>query len=81
MIDVTHTIKAGRNIIGIDAATTMVNCFGPNRRVGVKEELFSAQQNFPDMNRFADNYELFDFGLDSVAIYVCDSDSIELCPA
>ncbi|MCE5323502.1 glycoside hydrolase [bacterium] len=68
-IDITDMVKPGKNKLELDIATTLVNCFGPNRRTGIKQETGIGPGNFVDMSKFKHGYELFEFGLDGVSIF------------
>jgi len=68
LVEITSAVKAGRNLIEIDAATTLVNLLGPNRRSGVKKDVGIGPSSFFDMSRFQERCELFEFGIGSVAI-------------
>ena len=70
VLDISDSVKIGDNVLEIEAATTLVNAFGPNRRAGIKEEVGIGSHSFIQMERFKEGYELFDFGLKSIAIYM-----------
>ena len=53
----------------IEMATTLVNAFGPNRMAGIKDSQWVGPQEFQDMSRFTNQYQLFDFGLESAAVF------------
>lgn len=62
-LDITRAVQCGTNHIEINAATTLVNLLGPNRRTGVKSETGIGPHSFTDMTRFQKKYELFPFGI------------------
>lgn len=68
-LDVTDAVKPGTNLLEIDAATTLVNAFGPNRRAGIKNETGIGPGSFVDMTRFKKSYELFEFGIESASLF------------
>jgi hypothetical protein len=70
VLDISKAAKAGENQIELNMATTLVNAFGPNRRAGIKQERAVGPHSFIRMDRYQEKYELFDFGLESVAVYV-----------
>lgn len=69
MVDISSSVKPGENAIEIEMATTLVNCFGPNRHSKIKEATGIGPGSFIEMNYFQGKYTLFDFGLGSVSIY------------
>lgn len=69
ILEITDFAKEGKNTLEIEAATTLVNAFGPNRRAGIKEETGVGPDSFIKMEKFKEGYELFNFALESAAIY------------
>ena len=69
VLDITKAVMQGHNAIEIDMSTTLVNAFGPNRRAGIKEITCVGPNSFVEMDHMQSNYELFEFGFDSAAIY------------
>jgi hypothetical protein len=69
IVDISSAVKPGENRIEIEMATTLVNCFGPNRFSNVKEERGIGPGTFIHMGKFQKEYEFFDFGLGSVSVY------------
>ncbi len=70
VIDISDAVRQGENLLEITISTTLVNAFGPNRRAGVKLEERIGPNQFIDMSKFKEEYELFDFGLESIGIYL-----------
>lgn len=68
--DISDYVKPEENSLEIEAAPTLVNAFGPNRRVRVKEETSIEPHSFVEMQRVKEDYELFDFGIESATIYI-----------
>jgi hypothetical protein len=69
ILEITDFAKEGENTLEIEAATTLVNALGPNRRAGIKEETGVGPDSFIKMEKFKEGYELFNFGLESAAVY------------
>lgn len=70
VIEVTGLVRQAENFLEVEATTTLVNAFGPNRRAGVKEETGIGPHSFAGMARHTKSYELFGFGIESAAVYV-----------
>ncbi len=70
MLEVTNAVKSGENNIEVIMSTTLVNAFGPNRMAGIKDQTGIGPGSFINMNGFKEGYELFDFGLESIGLYV-----------
>lgn len=70
LADISKAIKSGNNKVEVILATTLVNAFGPNRMAGIKESVGIGPHSFIDMGSFKRSYELFDYGLESIGIYV-----------
>lgn len=70
LLDISTAVKSGENTLEIEAATTLVNAFGPNRRAKIKEEAYVSSHSFCDMARFKEGYELFAFGIESAKIMI-----------
>lgn len=68
--DISCAVRSGENKIEIRMATTLVNAFGPNRMAGIKESPYVSPDSFLQMGALKAGYELFDFGIESVGIYV-----------
>lgn len=71
-LDITDAVKPGKNTLELDIATTLVNCFGPNRRTGIKEDTGIGPGSFIEMSKFKRGYELFEFGLESASVFSVD---------
>lgn len=69
VLDISDSVRRGNNELKVELVTTLVNAFGPNRRAGIKEETGVYPESFMQMERFKEGYELFDFGIESAAIY------------
>jgi len=69
MFNITSALKSGKNTVEIVFATTLVNCFGPNRNATIKDSPGVGPNSFCDMNFFQDKYELFDYGVGEFSIY------------
>jgi hypothetical protein len=69
VVDISDAANIGKNKIEIEMATTLVNAFGPSRMAGIKDSHWVGPQEFVNMNAFKDNYELFGFGLESIALF------------
>lgn len=72
VVDISKAARSGKNYLEIELATTLVNAFGPNRRAGIKEEDGVGPESFSQMERFTEESQLFDFGLESAAVYIAD---------
>jgi len=69
-VDISGAAKPGLNTMEVEAVTTLVNVFGPNRRAGIKAETFVGHTSFLLTEKFKDEYELFDFGIGSMTVYL-----------
>lgn len=69
-LDISNALIPGTNSIQVEVATTLANAFGPNRRAGIKAEVYVSADSFVQMERFTDEYHLFNFGIDSIGIYL-----------
>lgn len=69
MFDITEAVKDGRNDVEIIFATTLANCFGPNRHSGIKECKGIGPGTFILMERHHNSYELFEYGIGSYSVF------------
>lgn len=69
-LDISKFVRSGENILEVEASPTLVNAFGPNRIAGVKNRHQGVgPHSFVWMERFMEDYELFDFGVENAAVY------------
>ena len=69
MIDITEAMKMGHNDVEIIFATTLVNCFGPNRNYLIKDMKGISPGLFISMDMFHNSYELFQYGIGSYSVW------------
>ncbi|MBQ0105495.1 MAG: glycoside hydrolase, partial [Armatimonadetes bacterium] len=69
MFDITEAVKDGRNDVEIIFATTLANCFGPNRHSGIKDWKGIGPGNFILMEKYHNSYELFDYGIGGYSVF------------
>ena len=72
VVEITKAARPGTNEVTIEMATTLVNCFGPNRMAGIEDSQWVGPHEFQDMSRFTNRYQLFDFGLGSAAVFALE---------
>mgnify|MGYP000872140010 CR=1 FL=1 len=70
IVDITHAVESGSNTVELEASTTLVNAFGPNRTAGIKDARGIGPVHFVRMEWIKRGYELFDFGMESLGIYI-----------
>lgn len=70
IFDISKFVKDGVNSFEIIFATTLVNCFGPNRISGIKNSDGIGPGSFCDINSFQEKYELFDYGIEKFSVFV-----------
>lgn len=70
VVDLSGHLKAGRNEIAIELATTLNNALGPVRLAEALEQRRVGPYNFSDMSRYQKGYELMPFGLGSATLVV-----------
>lgn len=68
VVDLSHHLKAGKNQIEIELATTLNNVFGPVRLAEALDKRRVVPRNFDDMTRYQKRHDLMPFGLGSATI-------------
>ena len=69
VIDITSAMIPGKNDVEIIYATTLVNCFGPNRTANIKNLTGIGPGTFAVPEWYHENLELFPYGIGSYSVF------------